>query len=106
MGGLFAVCEMTVRRMTRRVLPLLRASPAAGLLAPLDTAQGRDRLVRAVRALPECADPFPWFCHMGSACGVWVSSDGTAFDSIDDWNAHQRWPPTRRSGVGPQPEPV
>jgi hypothetical protein len=100
---LFGVSVPTVRRAIRRLRPLLRASSASTLLVPLGTAEGRERLVRAVRALPECADPWVWFCHMGSSCGVWVSSDGEAFDTADELDAHMRTLEVRRAAAEPEP---
>lgn len=100
---LFGVSVATVRRTARRLRPRLLPSSASSLLVPLGPAEGRERLVRAVRALPECAEPWVWFCRMGSSCGAWVSSDGEAFDSADEVNAHMHALEVRRATAEPQP---
>jgi hypothetical protein len=102
-GGLLGVSGYTVRRVARRVVPLLRASPAAGLLTRLTAAVARKRLLRAMRALPACADPFPWFHHMGAACGVWVTDDGAAFTSWQGFCEYEDGPKRRRDSPCVQP---
>ncbi len=84
-GGLLGVSGDTVRRAARRLVPLLRASPAGGLLTRLTTADGRKRLLRAMRVLPKCLDTYPWFFHMATSCGVWIAEDGAAFLSLKEF---------------------
>ena len=72
-GLLFGVGGDTAYRVSRRVLPLLQTSSAAGVAVALAPGERRERFLHAVRCVPNHGGVLQL---LGGACGLYIDEHG------------------------------
>jgi hypothetical protein len=75
-GMMFRVSRDTVGRLRTRLEPILAASSAAHALVRLSIDERRERLLRAVRRLPDHGGVA---LVLGRKCGIWIDESGVVW---------------------------